>query len=36
VPSELVVYAGEGHHFADPAHSRDVIARASSWFQRFL
>jgi dipeptidyl aminopeptidase/acylaminoacyl peptidase len=36
VPSELVVYAGEGHHFADPAHSRDVIARAISWFQRFL
>lgn len=36
VPTELVVYANEGHHFVDPAHSRDVIERAISWFQRFL
>jgi dipeptidyl aminopeptidase/acylaminoacyl peptidase len=36
VPTELVVYANEGHHFVDPAHSRDVIERTISWFQRFL
>ena len=36
VPTELVVYPGEGHHFMDPAHSLDVIARTIAWFQRFL
>jgi dipeptidyl aminopeptidase/acylaminoacyl peptidase len=36
VPTELVVYAGEGHHFADPAHSRDVLERALAWFEKYL
>jgi dipeptidyl aminopeptidase/acylaminoacyl peptidase len=34
VTTELVVYPDEGHHFADPAHSRDVLQRALSWFQQ--
>ena len=36
VPTELVVYAGEGHRFRDPAHRRDVIERAAAWFDRYL
>ncbi len=36
VPTELVVYPHEGHLFADPAHNRDVIERASAWFDRYL
>ncbi|HET6631407.1 MAG TPA: S9 family peptidase, partial [Rhodanobacteraceae bacterium] len=36
VPTTLVVYAGEGHHFVDPAHRRDVLERALAWFGRYL
>jgi dipeptidyl aminopeptidase/acylaminoacyl peptidase len=32
VPSELVVYPNEGHHFRDPAHRIDVLTRALNWF----
>ncbi|HEY0306910.1 MAG TPA: prolyl oligopeptidase family serine peptidase, partial [Acidobacteriaceae bacterium] len=34
VTTELVVYPDEGHHFADPAHGRDVLQRALNWFQQ--
>ena len=33
VPAQLVVYPGEGHHFADPAHQRDLLRRTIGWFQ---
>ena len=33
VPTELVVYPNEGHHFRDPAHQADVLQRSLSWFQ---
>jgi len=36
VPTELVIYPHEGHEFADPKHSRDVIERAVGWFDRYL
>jgi dipeptidyl aminopeptidase/acylaminoacyl peptidase len=36
VPTQLVVYPNEGHSFADPAHRRDVLARAVEWFARYL
>jgi dipeptidyl aminopeptidase/acylaminoacyl peptidase len=36
VPTELVIYPHEGHHFANPAHSRDVIERSVDWFNQYL
>ncbi len=36
VPTQLVIYPHEGHHFADPAHSRDLIVRAADWFNQYL
>jgi dipeptidyl aminopeptidase/acylaminoacyl peptidase len=36
VPTELVVYAGEGHMFRDTAHRRDVLERAAAWFDKHL
>lgn len=36
VPTSLVVYANEGHHFVDPAHQRDVLQRALAWFGKYL
>jgi dipeptidyl aminopeptidase/acylaminoacyl peptidase len=35
-PTQLVVYANEGHGFVDPAHQRDVSARTLQWFNRYL
>lgn len=36
VPTQFVIYPNEGHEFADPAHSRDVIERAVAWFNQYL
>ncbi|MBQ4856387.1 S9 family peptidase [Rhodanobacter sp. B2A1Ga4] len=36
VPTSLVVYPNEGHHFVDPVHQRDVLQRALGWFQKYL
>lgn len=36
VPTKLVIYPHEGHEFADPKHSRDVIERAAAWFNEYL
>ncbi len=36
VPTELVVYEGEGHMFRKPEHKRDVIARSLAWFEKYL
>ncbi|MGH9724405.1 MAG: prolyl oligopeptidase family serine peptidase, partial [Candidatus Acidiferrales bacterium] len=33
VKTELVVYPNEGHQFRDPAHQRDVLARALELFE---
>ncbi len=32
VKTQLVVYPGEGHHIAQPAHQRDVLLRMIDWF----
>ena len=36
VPTELVVYAGEGHAISQPAHQRDIMERMVDWFDRYL
>jgi dipeptidyl aminopeptidase/acylaminoacyl peptidase len=36
VPTQFVIYPHEGHEFADPAHSRDVIERVVNWFNQYL
>ncbi len=36
VETQLVIYPGEGHHFADPANERDRLRRMVGWLDRFL
>jgi len=36
VPSELVVYAGEGHSFRDAKNRLDVLRRTLAWFEQYL
>ncbi len=36
VPTQSVVYPGEGHHMRDPKHVADFYARAQAWFSRYL
>jgi len=36
VPTELVIYPGEGHRLRDTAHQRDVLERAAAWFDKYL
>ena len=36
VPNQLVVFPGEGHAIAQPAHQRDVARRMVSWFNQYL
>ncbi len=36
VPTELVVYPGEGHRFRDPDHLKDRVVRTLAWFGRYL
>jgi dipeptidyl aminopeptidase/acylaminoacyl peptidase len=36
VPTEFVIFPHEGHEFMNPAHSRDVIARAVAWFNSHM
>ena len=36
VPTQLVIYANEGHGFVDPAHRRDVMYRTVEWFEKYM
>jgi dipeptidyl aminopeptidase/acylaminoacyl peptidase len=36
VPTTFVIYENEGHLFANPAHSRDVVERTITWFNHYL
>ncbi|MBN8923882.1 MAG: peptidase S9 [Rhodanobacter sp. 68-29] len=36
VPTQLVVYPDEGHHFEDPKHVKDVAQRSLDWFAKYL
>ena len=34
VPTELVIYPGEGHGIRQPKHREDVLRRALAWFAK--
>jgi dipeptidyl aminopeptidase/acylaminoacyl peptidase len=36
VPTELVVYADEGHGFSKPADRINVLERALGWFNKYM
>jgi dipeptidyl aminopeptidase/acylaminoacyl peptidase len=36
VPTQSVVYSGEGHRMRDPKHVADFYARAQGWFTKYL
>jgi len=36
VPTQLVIYAGEGHSIHDPEHQRDIMERLTGWFEKYL
>jgi dipeptidyl aminopeptidase/acylaminoacyl peptidase len=36
VPTQLVVYAGEGHGIRQPDHKRDILRRSAQWLDREL
>jgi dipeptidyl aminopeptidase/acylaminoacyl peptidase len=36
VPTQLVVYADEGHGFSNPADRRDTLERAVDWFAQYM
>jgi dipeptidyl aminopeptidase/acylaminoacyl peptidase len=36
VPTQLVVYPGEGHDLADRANKTDVIKRVLAWFEKYF
>ncbi len=36
VPTELVIYPGEGHRFRDSAHKRDLMERTVNWLNKYL
>ena len=36
VPTDLVVYPGEGHSFRDPKNRLDVVKRTAAWFDQHL
>jgi len=36
VPTELVIYDGEGHAISKPDHQRDLLRRLVGWFDKYL
>jgi len=36
VPTELVVYPGQGHHFDVPSYEKDLYERYIKWFDKWL
>ena len=36
VPTELVIYADEGHGIRKPANSADISNRMVAWFDKYL
>jgi dipeptidyl aminopeptidase/acylaminoacyl peptidase len=36
VPTQLVIYPGEGHHVRAPAHIADITRRTVAWFDKYL
>ena len=35
-PTQLVIYAGEGHRFRDPKHLEDLRGRIVAWYEQYL
>ena len=35
VPTQMVIYPGEGHGIRQPRHREDVLRRALDWFERY-
>lgn len=36
VPTELLIYANEGHYIGQTEHQRDIVHRTVAWFDRYL
>jgi dipeptidyl aminopeptidase/acylaminoacyl peptidase len=36
VPTEVMIYPGEGHGLRDPKHLEDETRRTLEWFDRYL
>jgi dipeptidyl aminopeptidase/acylaminoacyl peptidase len=36
VPTEVMIYPGEGHGLREPAHTADAMQRTLEWFDRYL
>jgi dipeptidyl aminopeptidase/acylaminoacyl peptidase len=36
VPTQLIIYSGEGHLFLDPKHQADRLDQTVGWFDRYL
>jgi len=36
VPTQLVIYEGEGHFIAQAEHRRDIIERMVNWFDKYM
>jgi len=36
VPTEYVVYPGEGHFIGRPEHQLDILRRTVAWFDKYL
>jgi dipeptidyl aminopeptidase/acylaminoacyl peptidase len=36
VPTELVIYANEGHYIGQTEHQKDIVHRTVEWFDRYL
>jgi dipeptidyl aminopeptidase/acylaminoacyl peptidase len=36
VPTQLMIYAGEGHAISKVEHRRDVLTRAAAWFDQYM
>jgi dipeptidyl aminopeptidase/acylaminoacyl peptidase len=36
VPTQLVIYPGEGHGFSAPRHRRDAMKRTFGWLERYI
>jgi dipeptidyl aminopeptidase/acylaminoacyl peptidase len=36
VPTELVIYEGEGHAFQKPEHRKDMLTRTIAWLDKYL
>ena len=35
VPTQMVIYPGEGHGIRQPRHREDVLRRVLAWFERY-